>query len=80
MEKASNVGLARLITFCARESSLSLLVLEKSSETDCGHHIGDEVPLLGYSFETRSVSDVVDTRATKRPKLGRSVFLNGPDR
>lgn len=52
VEGASSIGITRLITLCGSDPVMSLLALKRSAVIDWGHHIGDELPFLGYDFET----------------------------
>lgn len=75
LEEVSNVGLASLITLRESDTVLSLLLFKRSSEIHWDHDIGNDLPFLGDSFETRAVPDIFVTRATKRPNVLRSVLL-----
>lgn len=79
-EESSNTGLAKLITLCSSDPVQSFLLLKRSSEDDGDHYIGDALPFLGYDFKIGTVSEIVATRATKRPKMGGSVVLDVPGR
>lgn len=59
---------------------LCLLALRQSSEVDLAHYIGNELTFLGYDVKSGAVSDILATRATNRPKVGRPAVLDVPGR
>lgn len=76
VEEASNVGLARLTTLCGSDLVMSLLALKRSAKVDWGQYVGDELPFPGYDCETEVVSDIVASRASKRPEVVREILLD----
>lgn len=54
--------------------------IERELRDLLGHYMGDQLPFLGYDFETTVVSEILPTRTAKRPKVGGSGVLNVPGR
>lgn len=79
MENSGTVRLARMRTSCGSCFIMSVSALKRSADIDSGLHLGNDVPLLDYNFEIKSVSDVVATQVQKRPNVGGDVLLEVPD-
>lgn len=78
VEKASNIGVARLIMLCGSHLVHSLLAVRRSSEINYSHYLEEDLTFLGYDFETEAATNIVVTCATRRPKAGGSVVLDIP--
>lgn len=80
MEATSSVGFTILLPLSGSDLAMSLLVLKRSDEIDCGHYVGDELPFLGYNFETGDVSDVFATQASNRSKVNGEIVIEATRR
>lgn len=64
------------MALCSSDLIIILLVLKRSAKIDWGLYVVDELPFLGYNFETATVSDTVATCAAIYPTVCGEVMLH----